>query len=123
MNAYGKSMTIDLHGCNVEVFDRANIRVYFKRLCRMIGAERGELHFWDEKDVPPEKRLTDPRLIGTSAVQFILTSGIVVHTLDKLERVYVDVFSCDDFDTELVLQFTRAFFRGTIANSHVLERD
>ena len=56
--------------------------------------EKCEVHFWDDVGVPLEEQQTLPNTKGTSAVCFILTSTIVVHTLDLLRAVYVNIFSC-----------------------------
>ena len=60
--------------------------------------EKCQVHYWDDVGVPPEERQTSPLTKGTSAVCFILTSAIVVHTLDDLGAVYVNIFSCKEFD-------------------------
>lgn len=98
MRPYGFSLHIDLHGCNHHLFTRDKIDAFFKIICDMLGAEKEDVHFWDDVGLPEEEKQTDPRLVGTSAIQFILTSGITVHTLDLRKEVYIDIFSCDEFD-------------------------
>ena len=123
MTGYGKSLLLDIHDCDVKRFTRYFITVYFKDLCGVLGARQEDIHFWDDVGVPEAEKQTDPRLVGTSAVQFILTSGITLHALDLLGRIYVDVFSCEDFDTEEVVMLTAHFFKGTVTSAHVKERD
>jgi S-adenosylmethionine/arginine decarboxylase-like enzyme len=72
--------------------------------------EKCEVHFWDDIDVPLEDRQTFPHTKGTSAVCFILTSSVVIHTLDLLGAVYVNIFSCKPFDLVAARQFTQAWF-------------
>ena len=72
--------------------------------------ERCDLHFWDDVGVPEHERQTDPKTRGTSAVQFILTSTIVIHTLDLMKSAYVNIFSCKKFDTDDAARFTARWF-------------
>ena len=92
MKSYGKELIIDLHGCDASTFNRKSIRKFFKELCVLIDMERCKLSFWDDYDVPPEEQEHEPHLKGTSAIQFIKTSNIVIHTLDILENVYLNIF-------------------------------
>lgn len=72
-----------------------------------------DLHFWDYEE-PDEKAAAPPHLRGTSAVQFIKTSSIVVHTLDQLRAFYLDLFSCREFDPALVESLTVEYFGGHV---------
>ena len=90
---YGIELILDLHGCDASRFTRASISEYFERLCILIDMQREELHFWDDEGVSEEDKQTSPHTQGTSAVQFILTSSIVIHTLDQLKAVYINIFS------------------------------
>ena len=80
--AYGYELVLDLHGCDPTTFNRASLDDFFTELCELIDMRRCEVHFWDDVGVRPEERQTEPHTKGTSAVCFILTSTIVVHTLD-----------------------------------------
>ena len=122
MNAYGKELVLDMHNCDSSTFTRESIRNYFKRLCTLIDMERCKLCWWDDDGVPPEERETEPHMKGTSAVQFIRTSTITIHTLDLMRSVYLNIFSCKDFNQNVVEEFSREWFRGKVANSHLLER-
>ena len=119
---YGQELVLDLHGCDAERFTRGDIEKFLIALCDMIGMERCDLHFWDDLGVPMEERQTDPKTKGTSAVQFILTSTIVIHTLTDLEVAYVNVFSCEPFDADAAGEFTAKWFRATTWTARVLQR-
>ena len=84
--------------------------------------ERCELYFWDDLLTPEDEKQTSPHTMGTSAIQFILTSNITVHTLDKLKKVFINIFSCKDFDADKAAKFTRDWFGGNIANQKVVKR-
>src|SRR5713101_2500166 len=107
---YGKELILDLHKCDVTRFTRAAIKKFLKELCQMIDMERADLHFWDDVGVPEEEQQTHPKTKGTSVVQFIHTSTIVIHTLDLMEAAYVNIFSCKDFDTDETAKFTAKWF-------------
>ena len=119
---YGYELVLDLHECNPEKFNRADIDRYFTELCERIGMEKCDVHFWDDLDVPPEKRQTLPHTKGTSAVCFILTSSIVIHTLDILKAVYVNIFSCKIFDPDLAAGFTKEWFEAASCEPTFIER-
>ena len=99
-DAYGQELILDMHDCDSAKFTREKIDGFCERLCEFIDMERCDIHYWDDYGVPSEEQQTNPKTKGTSAVQFILTSTIVIHTLDILSKVYVNVFSCKAFDAE-----------------------
>ena len=119
---YGVELVLDLHGCDASTFNRASIRDYFERLCELIDMQRCELHFWDDEGLPEEERQTSPHTQGTSAVQFILTSSIVIHTLDQLGAVYVNIFSCKDFDPKVTEKFTIDWFGARECSARFIDR-
>ncbi|PPR20243.1 MAG: hypothetical protein CFH40_02039 [Alphaproteobacteria bacterium MarineAlpha10_Bin3] len=119
---YGYELVLDLHGCNPRRFNRKDIDDYFTELCQRIDMQKCEVHFWDDVGVQPEERQTDPHTKGTSAVCFILTSSIVIHTLDILKTVYVNIFSCKDFDPDLAAAFTRDWFEAATCEPTFLTR-
>jgi S-adenosylmethionine decarboxylase len=122
MHLYGKELIIDLHNCDPVMFDRKSIKGYFVEICKKIDMKRSKLTWWDDYKVPEEERQTEPHLKGTSAVQFIMTSNITIHTLDLLGAVYVNIFSCKGFDAEIAKKFTAEWFKGNIVNSHQIDR-
>ena len=119
---YGYELVLDLHGCNPRRFNRKDIDDYFTELCQRIDMQKCEVHFWDDVGVQPEERQTDPHTKGTSAVCFILTSSIVIHTLDILKTVYVNIFSCKDFDPVFAAAFTRDWFEAATCEPTFLTR-
>ena len=91
---YGKELILDLDRCDPKRFTRACIDRFFKALCGELEMEAHEVFWWDDVGVPPEERQTEPHLKGTSAIQFITTSNITIHTLDLMKTVYLNIFSC-----------------------------
>lgn len=119
---YGVELILDLHECDISTFNRSSLENYFVELCDLIDMQRCELHFWDDLNVPEEDKQTSPHTTGTSAIQFILTSNITIHTLDILQKVFINIFTCKDFSTSEAEKFTVEWFGGIVVNSVVINR-
>lgn len=122
MKFYGKELILDLHNCDPATFNRKSIRKYFKLLCKQIDMKAEKLCWWDDFGLMPDLQQKLPHTKGTTAVQFILTSNITIHTLDILKNVYLNIFSCKDFDANLALKFSEEWFKGKAVNFKVIER-
>jgi S-adenosylmethionine/arginine decarboxylase-like enzyme len=122
IDPYGFELLLDLHDCDVSKFNRSSLRKYFARLCKAIDMKRCELHFWDDMGVPAKGKQNLPHTKGTSAVQFILTSNITIHTLDLLKAAYVNVFSCKAFDRKVAEKITKEWFGAKKCRTHFIER-
>jgi len=119
---YGFELIMDLHGCDVSTFNRTSLDHYFEKLCKAIDMQKCERYWWDDVGVSEQEKQTSPRTKGTSAVQFILTSTIVVHTLNLLRAVYVNIFSCKPFDREAAEEITKQWFGAKECRTHFIER-
>lgn len=109
-------MFADLYKCDVSRFTRHHVRKFMNELCVFIDMEPVRLHIWDY-DNKEERAAAPVHLAGISAVQFIVTSTIILHTLDKLEAAYLNVFSCKDFGHGVtgyidVAKFAKDYFRA-----------
>jgi len=122
MADYGKELILDLHKCNPKCFTRREITIFFKQLCDCINMERAKLTWWDDLHTPESEKETEPHLVGTSAVQFIKTSNITIHTLDIMKRVYINIFSCKEFDHNLAAKVSKSCFGGEIIQKKVIRR-
>ncbi len=122
ISMYGLELIMDLKGCDISTFTRESIGNYFNEICELIDMQQGDRHFWDDEGLPPEECQTNPKTCGVSAVQFILTSTIVVHTLTKLGDVYVNIFSCKEFDVKVAECFTRRWFSAKTCHSNTIGR-
>jgi len=119
---YGQELILDLRNCNPKTFTRKIIRQYFVAICKKIDMERVQLQWWDDLHTPEGEKETEPHLVGTSAIQFIKTSNITIHTLDKLSAVFINIFSCKSFDAETTMHYTANWFEGSITSFHVIRR-
>lgn len=122
MENYGKELILDLHDCDTSRFNRADLEIFFMELCESIDMKREDLHFWDYEGKPEEYEKAPPHLKGTSAIQFIQTSNITIHTLDDMKRIYLNIFSCKDFDSDLVAVFCVKFFGGRLVKAKEIDR-
>ena len=120
--SYGYELILDLEDCDVNKFNRNDINSYFEGVALLIGANREVLHFWDYEGVEEEKKKAPSHLKGTSAVQFISTSSFVIHTLDDLRKVFLNIFSCGEFDPDKVLNYSQGFFNGKISSWNFIKR-
>ena len=119
---YGYELILDLHDCDISTFNRESLDGFFEKLCEAIDMKKCERYFWDDVGLLEEEKQTSPHTKGSSAVQFILTSSIVIHTLDILQAVYVNIFSCKKYDAELAEKITKEWFGATESKAHFIER-
>lgn len=119
---YGKELILDLHDCDSITFRRSVIEEFMTKCCEIMEVEQCDLHFWDDFDSHPEECQTDPKTKGTTAIQFLLQSNITIHTLDLLEKVFINFFSCKKFSSEDLVYLTVETFKGKIVNHHILDR-
>lgn len=119
---YGYELMLDLHECDASTFNRKSIDGYFEKLCKAINMVKCERYWWDDVGVAPEEQQTSPHTKGTSAVQFILTSSIVIHTLDLMEAIYINIFSCKPYNKEVARQITTDWFKAGKCREHFIER-
>ena len=119
---YGKELILDLHNCDSATFTRQSIECYLVKLCGLIDMQRQDLHFWDDEGVPKEERRTEPHIVGISAVQFILTSNITIHALTFLKSVYINIFSCKEFDSDIVATSTKWFGGKIVKRTEIIRK-
>lgn len=110
---YGLEMIIDLKGCDLSDLSREKLHQFFVELCDRIKMVRhGEPFYWeDDSDIP--------HLRGISGFQFIRTSNVVCHPLPILSAVYLNIFSCKEFDTDDALKYCMEFW-GASSEVHTV---
>lgn len=121
MKQYGTELILDMKGGDPKKFTRVQIEVFMKELCDLLGMERADLHFWDY-DNEEEKAEAPDHLCGTTAIQFIYTSNITIHTLDRTGSVMLNIFSCKSFDHEEATRFCISFFSVHTYKSQTIGR-
>lgn len=103
--AWGLSCAFDFKGANKEKISNPDIvKRYIKELCDEIKMKMyGET--WIEKFASH-----DEKLFGITVLQAIETSSITAHFAENIGEIYLDVFSCAEYDPEKVVSFTSNFF-------------
>ena len=103
---WGYHLMLDCSGCK-GITDADNIRNFVKKLVTAIDMVAvGEP--WIERTAigMPDKE-------GFSMYQLIVTSNISAHFIDEARHIYLDVFSCKEFDIEIVKAVVTAYFNPT----------
>jgi len=59
---------------------------------------------------------------GYTLVQLIETSNIVAHFVEEYDDMYLDVFSCKDFNPGIVETMVLKYFRPCAVSCQVLQR-
>lgn len=113
---FGKSMHIDLYGCdNVLLDDHMYIQYTMTELIDdVLKMERfGE---------PFLTRFGKGDLEGYSYCQMIETSCVTAHFAPNTYSAYIDVFSCKDYNEDAVIKFLMNRFKAISYTVKVLPR-
>jgi S-adenosylmethionine/arginine decarboxylase-like enzyme len=111
---WGYQMIVNANGCTNTTNEGA-IRAFNTDLCSgidMIRHGEPQLTYFDELG---EKN-------GWTLVQLIKTSSLVVHFCDD-GKIFLDLFSCKEFDPEVVLGALTYYFHPTNTEYDIIERD
>jgi len=102
---WGMMAVVDLRGCDrSRLRDPNTIRRFVPTVIEAIGMRaHGPLMI---------ERFGEGELEGWSALQFIETSSLTIHTDEFGDRCYVDVFSCKTFDAERAAAIAATHFGG-----------
>jgi len=113
---YGLELIMDLKECEIDNLTCERLTTFFIDLCARIDMTRhGDPMFWEDWS-------ETPHLHGVSAVQFVETSNIVCHALPLLKAVYLNVFSCKEFDPENVMAFCKEYWGASSGHHTVVVR-
>jgi S-adenosylmethionine/arginine decarboxylase-like enzyme len=113
--SWGFHLLIDMSKCNDKIDSLDEVERFFGELIEELGMT--PLSDIMVKKVEGE----DGR--GVSAVQMITTSSITFHSDDDERSVYLDVFSCKDFDPKQVLKFATGYFQPKEHAAQMIYRD
>jgi S-adenosylmethionine/arginine decarboxylase-like enzyme len=117
---YGTSLLLSFHDVPANVFKNEFIKPFLEALVDSINMTKGPYFEWgsdkNENDNP------HPKAEGISAVQFLEESAVVGHFLDEIEKVYLDIFSCKEFDTYEAIIFCQKKLGGKLVQHQVITR-
>ncbi|MEX0961836.1 MAG: S-adenosylmethionine decarboxylase [Simkaniaceae bacterium] len=102
---WGYHLILDCKACEIEsVTNSAYIKSFVKDLVQKI-----DMKAFGEPII--ERFAADnPDAAGYSLVQLIETSAITAHFVDANGDVYFDIFSCKDYDPEIVVKMVQDYF-------------
>jgi S-adenosylmethionine/arginine decarboxylase-like enzyme len=108
---------IDLHQCKLEKMTLQHLLDFIKQLVAIAGMkEQGDPVVWDASGSD------ELHIKGYSILQFIQTSSIVMHTMDKTNLICLNLFSCKPFDVDVVISFAQKFFDTVKTQVTVINR-
>ena len=119
---YGPELILDLYECDVSTFNRKSLQQFAKGMCEEIEMTPHKYSSWDDDGIPPEECQTKSETKGYSAVQFLMESSIVIHTLELRCEAFVNVFSCKDFDRTKAKRFAKIWFGAKRITSKLIVR-
>lgn len=121
---YGPELILDLHGCDVKTFNRKGLRDFCRALCKEIGMTPHKFRTepWDDDGVPPEECQTLPARKGYTAIQFLMESSILIHTLELTGAAYINIFSCKEFSGKVATEFTKKWFGAKTITARKIKR-
>jgi S-adenosylmethionine decarboxylase len=112
-----KHIMIDLYGCRSDLLaDEKLLQRVLDEYPDRIGMQKVSPVFLREI------KTSDPLDDGMSGFVIIATSHISLHAWPCYGMVNIDVFSCEDFDTEEVVRFAEEVFQTQDRELHEIER-
>lgn len=118
MDSWGLHYISDCHAGDIaKITDEQNIRNFVDALVvRIDMVKYGDL--WINRFATH-----DPNKAGYSFCQMIETSNITGHFCENNGNFYIDVFSCKEFDGEVISNTIQEFFAPKTIGSVIIPRD
>ena len=118
MSEFGLHVTIDASGCNKRKLPSVTL-VYdiLNKLPEKIGMTKMTLPYvvkWMDKFASGTE--------GISGFVMIAESHISIHTFPDQDYVFMDIFSCKQFDAEKAIKYLVNAFEATKHETHILKR-
>jgi S-adenosylmethionine decarboxylase len=105
IKGYGPHLMLDLNECNSEILDSLDACFYFlNEMPALIGMNRITRPYVFRYEGSQEDD------DGITGVVIIAESHISLHTYPQKNFVFVDIFSCKQFDTEIARQHVIDYF-------------
>ena len=122
---YGQELILDIHDVPPEFFDRNVIRNFAEELCDEIEMKRGPIYLWGitSQEHKAKRGEAAIKADGISCCQFLYKSSITIHALDEIHKVFINIFSCEQFDINLATKFVKENVGGTIVSSRNITRN
>ena len=114
---FGWELVLDLYGCNKQkISGEETIKKFAEELCRVIDMKPyGE-------PITPYFGENQKHTKGYSLLQFIETSSITGHFSENTGAVYLNIFSCKEYDVETAENFCKDYFDADSVRSRFIVR-
>jgi len=115
-DSWGYHLMIDASGCNDNIKEKQKIIKFVEELVPaidMIAVGEPMIKYFPDNG----------KNKGYSMTQFIETSDITCHFIENDKSLYLDVFSCKDFDISTVVKILKKYFAPKHIKKHFLYRD
>ena len=114
---YGMELILDIDSCDLKIIkSKEKILEFSKKICKIIQMKPYKkpfiARFGFGKDFTA----------GYSLVQLIETSSITGHFSELWRSCFINIFSCQKFDTKKVIDFTKKFFRAKKLKRRIIIR-
>jgi S-adenosylmethionine/arginine decarboxylase-like enzyme len=114
--SWGYHLILDCSGCNLEkIKSKNNIWAFVRTLIKRVGMKA-------HGDTIIENLLPGTDNEGYSVLQMITTSNITAHFVNKTGDAYIDLFSCKEFEAEIVIATVKEFFAPAGIKLNFIER-
>ena len=117
---YGMELILDIHEVSKDKIHAKAVKQFCADLCDEIGMSKGPNVIWGTDSDKDEYK--DPKADGISCVQFLHSSSITLHAIDLLGKVFINIFSCKDFDAEKAENFALTDWGGEVVAKHNIIR-
>lgn len=111
---WGYHLILNLYNCNGKIKKERAIVDFLYSLANKI-----DMHAFLS---PIVGRFGTGALEGVSGILFIYQSAISIHCDEQQNRVFLDVFSCKEFDWKKVISYAKEYFSARGYSYKYLER-
>ena len=114
---YGKELILDIFGCDPKIIrSKKKILEYSNKICNLIKMKKYG------KPICERFGFGKDFTAGFSLVQLIESSLVSGHFSELWNKVYINIFSCKNFDDKKAAAFTEKFFKAKKIKNRVLIR-
>ena len=118
---FGTHLILDADDCQGKLNDRKHIQSFIDTLVKEMGMKKvGEtiFEYFEDNDYNRERDI-----VGYSVVQIISLSNITIHINEISKTVYLDIFTCGDFDDTKIGLIFSDYFQAQKIKKRILTRD
>lgn len=115
---YGLELVLNLYECNPRTIrSKSKIRKFSEKLCSLLKMRKYG------KPLIPHFGYGRDHTAGYSLVQLIETSSITAHFSELWNTVYLNIFSCKNFNPKKASKFAKEFFQAKKVKNTLLVRE